>query len=283
MTELRKRMTEDMKLQRLMPRTQETYLGALRQLARHYRRSPDKLSDEEIRGYLLYLLDEKKRSASTVNVALNAIRFLFQRTLKRPLPVFDVARLKQEKRLPVVLSRSEVRALLAAVRKPLPRMVLTTIYGCGLRLGEALALEVGDIDGERLRLRVCQAKGARDRDVPLPRPLLSRLRAYWATDRPQGRSRRLFPGRREDGRIHSTSVQRPLQAALADTTINKHATAHSLRHSYATHLLECGVSLRMIQHLLGHKSVLTTEIYTHVTQPATAALQETIDRLMADL
>ncbi|MFT3768444.1 MAG: tyrosine-type recombinase/integrase [Minicystis sp.] len=185
--------------------------------------------------------------------------------------------------LPVVLSQDEVRAVLRAVRHPVRRMALATIYALGLRLNEGLGLETGHIDGPRLTVWVRDGKGAKDRGVPLPRPLLARLRAYWKIERPRSATSYLFVPTDGKAPLHDSTLQKTFTAARADARITKDASIHTLRHSYATHLLEAGVSLRTIQHVLGHKSMRTTEVYMHVTPPGAEKLQETLDRLMVDL
>ncbi|WP_437578068.1 tyrosine-type recombinase/integrase [Sorangium sp. So ce887] len=212
--------------------------------------------------------------------------------MQRDWKVFDLLRVNKPRMLPVVLSQGEVRAVLRAVRHPVRRMALTTIYALGVRLGKGLSIETGHIDGQRLVVWVRDGKGAKDRGVPLPRPLLARLRQYWKTERPDPRhptcsSRRTgsLPCTRQRCRRRSRRHARTpaSRAARADARIEKDATIHTLRHSYATHLLEAGVSLRTIQQVLGHKSLRTTELYMHVTQPGAERLQETLDRLMVDV
>jgi integrase/recombinase XerD len=176
-----------------------------------------------------------------------------------------------------------VRAVLEAVRHPVRRMALTTIYALGLRLNEGLSLEAGHIDSQRLIVWVRDGKGAKDRGVPLPRPLLDRLRRYWKAERPASTTKYLFFSQDRNAPLHETTLQKTFVAARADARLHKDATIHTLRHSYATHLLEAGVSLRTIQHVLGHKSMRTTELYMHVTQPGAERLQEVLDRLMLDL
>jgi integrase/recombinase XerD len=279
----RARMSEDMRLRDFRPRTQEGYLLAVRQFIERVGREPDALSDADVRGYFLYLREEKKLAPSSINIAVHALRFFFLHTMQRDWQVFDLLRVNKPRRLPVVLSRPEVRAVLHAVRHPVRRMALTTIYALGLRLGEGLSLETGHIDGERLVVWVRDGKGARDRGAPLPRPLLSRLRQYWKTERPASPTKYLFVPPEGVAPLHETTLQKTFTAARKDAGIDKHATIHTLRHSYATHLLESGVSLRTIQQLLGHKSLRTTELYMHVTQPGAENLQKVLDRLMADL
>ena len=162
-------------------------------------------------------------------------------------------------------------------------MALATIYALGLRLGEALSLEVGHIDSDRLLVWIRDGKGAVDRGIPLPRPLLARLRRYWKQERPKIASSRLFVPADGLGPMHETTLQKTFTAARKEIRLLKNASIHTLRHSYATHLLEAGISIRTIQSALGHKTLRTTEVYLHVTQPGTEGLQETLDRLMADL
>jgi site-specific recombinase XerD len=273
-------MSEDMRLRDFRPRTQEGYLLAARQFMDWAKRAPNRLSDEHVRGYFLHLREEKKLAPSTINIAVHALRFFFRHTLRRDCKVFDLLRVNKPRVLPVVMSQQEVRASVAAVRHPVRRMALWTIYALGLRLGEGLKLETGHIDGHRLMVWVRDGKGAKDRGVPLPRPLLARLRRYWKTERPASPTQYLFVPEGGATHLHETTLQKTFVAARADAGIRKDATIHTLRHSYATHLLEAGISLRTIQHVLGHKSMRTTEVYLHVTQPGAEKLQETLDRLM---
>jgi len=276
------RMSDDLKLCDFRPRTQEGYLLATRLFMDHVGKEPDSLSDEDIRRYFLHLRDERKLSPSSITIAVCALRFFFLRTLGRDSAVFDLLRVKKPRTLPLVLNRTEVRAILGTVQHPVRRMALSAIYALGLRLGEGLALEAEHIDAARLLVSVRDGKGGRDRAVPLPRPLLARLRSYWKTERPSTTTSYLFVGN-EGAPLHETTLQKTFSAARKDAAIEKHATIHTLRHSYATHLLESGVSLRTIQQLLGHGSLQTTEVYLHVTQPGVENVQRVIDRLMADL
>ena len=279
----RARMGEDMRLRDFRARTQEGYSLCVRQFLDRVQRQPETLTDEDVRGYFIYLREEKKLAPSSINIAVHALRFFFVHTLQRDWPVFDLLRVHKPRMLPVVLSTGEVRAMLSAVRHPVRRVALSTIYALGLRLGEGLRLQSGHIDGERLLVWVRDGKGARDRGVPLPRPLLARLRHYWKHERAVSPTNYLFVPQNGLAPLHETTLQKTFIAARKDAGIDKHASVHTLRHSYATHLLESGVSLRTIQQVLGHKSLRTTELYMHVTQPGTEHLQEILDRLMADL
>jgi site-specific recombinase XerD len=211
------------------------------------------------------------------------VRFLSQHTLSRKWTLFDLLRVKMPRTLPLVLSLAEVRTILTSVRLPVRRMALTTIYALGLRLGEALRLEKTDILGDRLQVSIRDGKGAKDRTIPMPRPLLFRLRHYWKHERPPSPTPYLFlePGRHKP--FDESTLQKTLTAVRTEIGLTKHATIHTLRHSIATHLLENGVSLRTVQMFLGHKSLRTTERYLHVTKPSIEHLQRTLDRLTANL
>lgn len=286
MTLLRERMLADMQLRGLAPKTQESYLRAVRQLAAYYNKSPDQITEEELRHYFLFLKNEKMASRSACTIALCGIKFFFEQTLQRQWKTFDLVRPPKSKKLPVVLSREEVRRVLDCVRLAHYRICLTTIYASGLRLKEALHLEVRDVNGDRGVLHIRQPKGWRDRYVPLPLTTLTLLRQQWAAHRHPSL---LFPSRHRGAAgqasrpIGPTGVQRAFKAALAESNVSKQATVHTLRHSWATHLLEAGVNLRLIQLWLGHKSLQTTAIYTHLTRHAETLAGETINHLMADL
>jgi integrase/recombinase XerD len=279
----RGRMSEDMRLRDFRPRTQEGYLLATRQFLDWVKREPGTLSAEDVRAYFLHLREQRKLAPATINIAVHALRFFFLHTLQRDWEVFDLLRVRLPRKLPVVLSMGEVRGILKTVEHPVRRMALTTIYALGLRLGEGLALETSHIDSERLVVWVRDGKGARDRGIPLARPLLARLRLYWKTERPKSGSPLLFVPQNGVGRVHETTLQKTFSAARRQAAVRKQATIHTLRHSYATHLLESGISLRTIQQLLGHSSLTTTEIYLHVTECSTERVQETVDKLMGEL
>ena len=278
MTPLRERMLEDLRLRGLSSKTQEAYVGAVRQLAAHCHKPPDQISEDELRQYFLYLRDVKQVAPSTLTIALSGIKFLYEHTLQRRWTTLDLVRPAREKKLPVVLSVSEVEHILRCVHQVRYRICLSTIYGCGLRLQEGLHLQVGDIDGERRLIHVRHGKGNKDRYVPLPERLLELLRAYWRTHR---HPTWLFPGEPQAGLLSPApmsedGLQRAFRAARQESGVTKPATVHTLRHSYATHLLEAGVNLRIIQAYLGHASPTTTAIYTHLTQVSEARVIATL-------
>ncbi len=286
MTPLRERMLEDMQLRGLSERTQETYVRTVRQLAEHFGKSPDDITEEELHRYFLYLRNEKRVSRSTFTQALCGIKFFYEHTLKQNWLTLTLVKPPREKKLPVVLSHGEVGRVLSGLHQLPYRACLTTIYTCGLRLQEALHLQVSDIDSDRKLLHIRRGKGARDRYVPLPAPTLALLRIYWASHR---HPLLLFPARHRRGGaktskpMNPSSVQRAFRAALADSGIQKPATPHTLRHSYATHLLEAGVNLRIIQAYLGHSSPTSTAIYTHLTCKAEVLATEVTNQLAEEL
>lgn len=288
-TPLRQRLLDDLQLHGLAPKTQDAYVRAVRQLAEYYHRSPDQISEEELRQYLLHLQRDRQVAASTFTIALCGLKFFYERTLQRTWHVFEIARPTQPSRLPVVLSTAEVRLVLTAVWSQPYRVCLTLLYACGLRLREGVELEVADIDGPRGLIHIRQGKGQQDRYVPIPAHALAQVREYWATHRDP---RWVFPARwsaaagREEGAprpMDPSSVQRAFRAALRLSGITKPATVHTLRHSYATHLLEAGVQLRVIQVYLGHRSPRTTARYTHLTEPTEQRALEAINRVMAEV
>ena len=282
MTVLRQKMLEDMQLRGFAVRTQEAYLLAVRQLVKYYRKSPDQIDEEELRQYFLFLKNEKHAARNTCTIALCGIKFFFQHTLGRQWKTFDFLRPPKEKKLPVVLSLAEVRTILAHVHRQRYRVCLTTIYACGLRLLEGVGLQVKDIDGARQLLHIDQGKGGKDRYVPLPSACLKMLRGHWLTHR---HPLWLFPSPLEESQqpMNESGVQRAFHAAVKEAGIHKEATVHTLRHSYATHLLEAGVNLRIIQSYLGHASPATTAIYTHLTSITDAQTRDTIHELVASL
>lgn len=292
MQTLTDRMGEDMRLRGFAPKTQQSYRGAVAILAKFHQRSPDSLdtlTEAELRAFFLHLITERQVSRSTLIVYRSGIRFLYEVTLRRTWPVFDLVRPAKRHTLPKVLAVAEVHQVLAAVRDAQARMTLTLIYSCGLRLTEGISLLTSDIDRARMVLHVRAGKGGRDRYVPLPMRTLDLLGAYWRATPPARRRAAaahgawLFPNREATGPLRAISLQKTFAAVVRTSGLTKHASIHTLRHSYATHLLECGVHLRTIQEVLGHQSPATTAVYTHITPMVTRALHATVNTLMATL
>ena len=288
MTALRQRFIDDLQLHGMSERTQQAYVRAVRQFAEHYGKSPHLLTEEELRQYFLYVKNSKKWSRATITLALCGIKFFYEQTLHREWTTLDVIRPPKEQRLPVILTIEEVQRILHPVRRLRYRACLTTIYACGLRLTEGTHLQVREIDSPRMLVHVRLGKGGKDRYVPLPQPTLELLRAYWTTHR---HPVWLFPATGRGGvgaatasaPMPKSSVQMAFRAALQETGSAKDAHVHPLRHSYATHLLEAGVNLRLIQEYLGHNSPKTTAAYTHLTMAAKTKAFETITDLMQNL
>jgi integrase/recombinase XerD len=291
MTPLRHRMIEDLKLRGYSDSTQTLYVTAVRQLCEHFGKSPGRITEEDLRDYFLYGKNVKKWARSTSTVALCGIKFFYENTIKRPWPTLLFIRPGREKKLPVVLSRDEVLELLCNIRLLRYRVCLTTIYSCGLRLSEGTQLKVEDIDGDRGFINVRHSKGhmgKKDRNVPLPQKTLELLREQWKSHRNEVW---LFPSAGHGGKnmpyattpVSNSSIQVAFRKALKTAGINKKATVHTLRHSWATHLLEAGVNLRLIQAWLGHSSPATTSVYTHLTEKAKTMAVKSINELMDDL
>ena len=288
MTKLRQRMIEDMQLRGLSSSTQGNYIRAVRQLAEHYEKPPDRITEKELRQYFLYLKNIKRVSRSTCTIALCAIKFFYQRTLQRNWVTFDLVRPSREKKLPVILSIDEVRQILGLIYCQHYRSCLTSIYSCGLRISEGVHLQIRDIDSDRMVIHVRSGKGRKDRYVPLPERTLETLRQYWCIHR---HPILIFPVRTRHGGCVSTAttpmsargVQRAFKAALLESGIQKPATVHTLRHSWSTHLLEAGVSLRLIQGYLGHKSLSTTSLYTHLTKKTEDQAANMINQVLEGL
>ena len=260
MTPLRQRFIDDLRLRNYARRTIDTYVSRIACFAKHFGRSPELLGPDEVREFQLHLL-QRRVSWSSFNQAVCALRFLYGTTLGRPeqLPLIPYG--KRPKTLPSVLAPDEVLRLLDAAPPGRDRVLLQVAYGCGLRLNELLHLRVGDIDSARMVIHVRQGKGAKDRLVPLSLRLLDELRAYWRLCRPRTW---LFPGQTADGTMTSSNVQRRFGRLVRRVGLTKRCSMHTLRHSYATHLLEAGVDLLTLKALLGHKTLETTTRYLHV-------------------
>jgi site-specific recombinase XerD len=286
-TLLRQRMHQDLQLAGLAEGTQEGYLRAVKQFAAHFHKPPDQISEQEFREYLLYLKNERHYSPSSLKTAASGILFFFTHTVPRDWPTFKTLSIPRPQSLPDVLSIDEVRRLIDAVRTPHNKAFFWTVYSLGLRLREALNLQVGDIDSARMVVHVHRGKGAKDRYVPLPPRTLTVLRQYWATHR---NPVWIFPA---TGRDHAqarfatepmatSSVHGVMIRLVKQLGIKKRVTTHTLRHSYATHLLEAGINLRLIQQYLGHGSLQATMIYLHLTSLGQEQARVTIDRLMSE-
>ncbi len=285
---LQSKMIDDMQLCAYSDRTQNSYSRAVRQLSNFWHLPAEKISEQQVREYFLYCKNDQGWSASTMRIAYSGIKFFYTHTLPMDWETLRLLKVKRLTTPPTVLSINEVRLILGTARTPQARAFLTTVYSCGLRLQEALNLEVRDIDAERMVLRI-RGKGSKQRDVPLPASTYEVLKTYWKTHR---NPRLLFPalGRRHNGGrtaekpMARSSVQGLLRRILAQLPkIKKHATLHTLRHSYATHLIEAGVNLRIVQQYLGHASLETTMIYLHVTDMGNSDAAARINRLMGGL
>jgi integrase/recombinase XerD len=279
MTPLRQRMIDDMQLRNFAPNTQKAYVERVSQFARYFGKCPTMLGPDHVRRYQLHLVQEKRASWSQVAQSVAALRFLYGVTLRKHWVVAKLPLPKVPKNLPVVLTRAEVKRLLDACRNLKEQAILTTAYAAGLRVSEVVALEISDINSAEMLIRVRQGKGRKDRYVKLSPRLLEILRAYWKQYRPR---KLLFPAARRQGAVATRHVYRMCRLACVAAGIKKHATVHTLRHSFATHLLDAGVDLRTIQILLGHSSVSTTVRYTHVSMRRVQAVASPLDQVLAE-
>ena len=276
MTPLRQRMLQDMGIRNLAVNTQLAYVQQISAFARHFDCSPDTLGPEQVRAYQVHLLEERKLAAGSLSVVAAALRFLSKITLRRPWNDDDIPMPKRPLKLPIVLSPQEVVRFLASVASTKHRTILTTIYASGLRVSEAVALRPADIDSSRMVVRVDQGKGRKDRYVMLSPRLLEVLRDYWRIERPKPW---LFPGDGADHHISKNAVELACKKAHRAAGIDKPVTPHSLRHAFATHLLEAGTDVRRIQLLLGHRSLATTSRYLKVATSSLCATVSPFDQL----
>jgi len=263
MGKLRDLMTRDLTIRGYSEGTRDHYVHAVERLARYFKKSPDLLTIEDINQFQMHLVKDLKVSWSSFNVAVAGIRFFYKTTLKRDWDLKLVPYRRTGRKLPEVPSEEEIVRLFSVIHEPKDRSVYMIAYGCGLRLGEIRNLRVSDIDSHRMMIRVQQGKGRKDRYVPLPEPLVLMLRDYWRKYRPKTY---LFNGRFEDSPISNCQVQEKLRVYLVKAGLTKRITPHTLRHAYATHSLEKGGNIRVIQEILGHRSLRTTENYTHVAK-----------------
>jgi len=274
-TPLRQRMLDDMRMRKLSPKTQASYIGVVKRFAGYLGRSPDTASAEDLRRYQLYLVDHGI-SPISLNAAITGLKFLFATTLDHPELLTKMHAVHEPRKLPVVLSRDEVARLLAAVDNLKHQTALAVAYGAGLRASEVVSLKVSDIDSQRMTLRIEQGKGSKDRYAMLSPALLERLRAWWKFAHAQGNMLQggwLFPGLDPIDPLSTRQLNRAIHAAAEAAGIDKRVSMHTLRHSFATHLLEQKVDIRIIQVLLGHKKLETTALYAQV---ATDILREVV-------
>jgi len=284
-TALREQMRADLQLAGLSERTQEAYLRSVRQFAEHVGRPPDQITEAEFRQYFLFLKNEKRFAPSSLALAFYGIRFFYRRTVPRDWTTLKQLKIPRSTTLPDVLTREEVHQLVETTRTAHNRTYFWTVYSLGLRLTEALHLQVGDIDGTRKLVHVHRGKGARDRYVPLPTRTLQMLRDYWSTHRhplwlfpATGRNQKVAPTATHP--MPKNSVQGALRRVVRQVGLKKRVSIHTLRHSYATHLLEAGVNLRQIQQYLGHQSLKTTTLYLHLTSHGQEHAVATLEALM---
>jgi len=274
MATLREQMERDLQLRGLSAKTQRAYLDKARDFARHFKKSPDQLEEEHIREYLHYLLEEKKVSDSTYRQTYGSLKFLYQTTMKQSVVFDKIPRLKKKKRLPVILDRTEIDALFSVTKNLKHKAILMITYSSGLRLAETSHLKVTDIDSSRMMVRVRQGKGGNDRYSILSTVTLEILRQYWREFRP---SDWLFAGQHPGSPLAERTLEKIFEIAKERAGITKPATMHTLRHSFATHLLEAGTDLHHIQLLLGHKSPKTTTVYLHVSNRALSRITSPLD------
>jgi site-specific recombinase XerD len=275
MTTIRAQFIQQMQLKGYSKNSIQTYVDCLIGISKFYKTSPDLLSDQQIRDYLQYCIVEKKLSTSYINQCVSALKILFVQVLKKEWDSISIPRIKREKKLPVVLSKEEVKAILNEVKNIKHKTILTLIYSAGLRVGEAIKIKVQDIDSSRMQIRIRQAKGSKDRYVVLSAIMLDLLRIYYNLYKPKDF---LFPSQMAE-QISDRTVQCFFKDACLKSKLNKTVSVHVLRHSFATHLMEQGVSLPIIQQLLGHKSLRTTSVYLHVQQYTIDKIKSPLDFL----
>jgi len=276
MGHLRDRMAEDLRLGGFSPNTVRSYLHYAKNFAKHFMRSPADMGAAQVRCYLLHLLDKRKLSHTAYRQSYAALKFLYTVTLGRAFEVQWIPRPRKKRTLPVVLSGTEVQALLGSIESFKYRMVAMVMYAAGLRISEACRLRPEDIDSKRMLIHVRQGKGGKDRYVMLSRQLLNALRAYWRECRPP---EYLFPGARNAGHLSREAVRLTLRRAAARAGLRKDVTPHMLRHSFATHLLETGTDVTVIKALLGHNDIKTTSLYTSVSTRHIQGLRSPLDLL----
>ena len=277
MGQLREKMEADLKIGGYSESTRRTYLFHAYKFAAYFKRSPSEMGADEVRRFLLYYIEERGISKSTFRQIRAALKFLYKVTLDRPVEVGWLPPVRSHRRLPIILSGTEVSSFLAAINSGKYRTVLTTLYAGGLRISEACHLRPGDIDSKRMVITI-RGKGGKERLTMLSSRLLSCLRDYWRLEQP-AKDGWLFPGRTRAGHISPEATRKVFHKAVAAVGITKKVTPHSLRHSFATHLIESGVDITVVQELLGHGSILTTQLYTHVSTEQIAVTHSPYDLL----
>ena len=276
MTPLRKKMIADMQLRRFSANTQESYLRAVFGLARYYHKSPDKINASQLKNYVLFLTNERNLRWSTINTITAGLRFFYTETLGRKDMALSIPPRKTPRHLPEILSKSELLLLFSSVKNHKHRAILITAYACGLRIGEVTSLKVNNIDSSRMMVRIEHGKGDKDRYSIVSPRLLAELRSYWRVYRPK---LWLFPNEKTKEKLTRSTPHLIFKAAKKKAAIKKNVTFHSLRHSFASHLLEAGVDIRTIQILLGHSSITSTARYLHVARKDLGSIQSPLDLL----
>jgi integrase/recombinase XerD len=276
MTELRKRMLQYMQLKNYSKRTIQTYLYCLISLSKYYKKTPDLITPQEVATYLHLLLQSKGISVSSINQYISAYKVFQVGVLAKEWKVIRLPRPRREKKLPVVFSKEEIRQLITNTRNIKHRTLIAFAYSTGMRQEEVCHVRLCDIDSNRMQIKVCCGKGKKDRYTILSKQILAMLRTYWQMYKPV---KYLFEGQKKGEPISKSSIQTFFTKAIAQSEIQKEASFHTLRHSFATHLLEQGVNLRIIQALLGHTSLRTTTIYTHLVNFDPATIQSPFDTL----
>lgn len=277
MSTLREKMSMDLQLKNYSSKTQQAYINHVKRYSEHYNQSPDNLGTNEIREYLHYLIMNKGVSSSYINLVYSALKFFYQTTLRREWDITEIPRMKRQKKLPVVLSTTEVQEIFKATTNLKYRAIFMTIYAAGLRISEASNLKISDIDSNNMQIRVIQGKGKKDRYTLLSTENLKNLREYFRLYRPV---LWLFPGNPLDKPISDRSIQKMFKKSKEKAGIKKSATVHTLRHCFATHLIESGTSIYHIQKLMGHTNPKTTSIYIHLTRKDLLNVKSPLDLLM---
>jgi integrase/recombinase XerD len=276
MTTLRQRMIEDMRVRNLSPNTQQLYVDRVAKFAQYFGKSPELLGPEDVRTYQVYLIHQKGASSSMLQQTVCALRFLYRNTLGKEWLLPYIPAPKREMKLPVVLSQEELSRFFDNLPNLKHRALIMAAYATGMRVSEVVSLRVADIDSERMMIRVEQGKGRKDRCVMLSPNLLELLRAYWKVARPADW---LFPGRRPGTHLTTKRIHQVCVRASAAAGLTRRATVRALRHCFATHLLEAGANIRVIQILLGHRSLRTTARYTHVSRETICSTSSPLDRM----